>query len=181
MKIRFNFYSSQWCLHHHQNWHRPPCSCQHQGDQQPLESRCSFSQSSFPELGFVNRRWQNPWIGTCYYRKVTKSPNWIEMLIETRPGKQCKSLIDVMIFTGWFLVVLGQYRVVLVDIWCYWVSTEQCWLVLVVLGQYNLVYSVTGLVMGFYACIYWKKLMVTPTDRPTNRQGEYRAICLFEI
>ena len=25
-----------------------------------------------------------------------------------------------------------------------------------------------------------KKLMVTSTDRPTNRQGEYRAICLFE-
>ena len=24
-----------------------------------------------------------------------------------------------------------------------------------------------------------KKLMVTLTDRPTNRQGEYRAICLF--
>ena len=24
------------------------------------------------------------------------------------------------------------------------------------------------------------KLMVTPTDRPTNRQGEYSAICLFK-
>ena len=24
------------------------------------------------------------------------------------------------------------------------------------------------------------KLMVTPTDRPTNQLGEYRAMCLFE-
>ena len=31
---------------------------------------------------------------------------------------------------GWYLVVLGQYRVVLIDIRWYWVSTGQCWSVL---------------------------------------------------
>ena len=44
---------------------------------------------------------------------------------------------------------------------------------------YWLVLSGTGLIKGFYASIYCKKLMVTSTNRPTNRQGEYRAICLF--
>ena len=39
-----------------------------------------------------------------------------ELSNKTRPSKQCKSLIDVLILTGWFLVVLGQYGVVLVDI-----------------------------------------------------------------
>ena len=30
-------------------------------------------------------------------------------------------------------------------------------------------------------CLYiLKKLMVTSTDQPTNQQGEYRAICLFQ-
>ena len=70
-------------------------------------------------------------------------------------------------------MVLGQYGAVLVGTWWYWVS----------ITWYCLVLSGTGLIKGFYASIYWKKLMVTSTDRPTNRptdqQGEYRAICLF--
>ena len=32
--------------------------------------------------------------------------------------------------TGWYFVVLGQYRAVLAGIWWYWVSMEQYWLVL---------------------------------------------------
>ena len=46
--------------------------------------------------------------------------------------------------TGWYLVVLGQYRAVLVGTWVYWVS----------ITWYCLVFSVAGVVMGFYACIY---------------------------
>ena len=46
-----------------------------------------------------------------------------------------------------------------------------------------MVLSDTGLIKGFYASIYLKKLMVTSTnrltDQPTDQQGEYRAICLF--
>ena len=57
--------------------------------------------------------------------------------------------------TGWYLVILGQYNLVLFGIKWYWVNK--------------------GLL-----CLYiLKKLMVTSTDQPTNRQGEYRAICLF--
>ena len=57
--------------------------------------------------------------------------------------------------TGWYLVILGQYNLVLFGIKWYWVNK--------------------GLL-----CLYiLKKLMVTSTNRPTNRQGEYRAICLF--
>ena len=91
--------------------------------------------------------------------------------------------MDIMIYdstgplqgsTGWYLMVLGQYGVILVVTRWYWVSITWYWLVL----------SCTGLIKGFYACIYWKKLMVTstnqPTDQPTDQQGEYRAICLFE-
>ena len=97
-RMKISFYFFQWCLYHRQNWHRLPCSCQHQGDQQPLEYRCSFSQSSFPELGFVNRGWQNPWIGTCYYKKkVTKSLNWVEMLIEKSDWVHVHRHIDTMI------------------------------------------------------------------------------------
>ena len=90
--------------------------------------------------------------------------------------------MDIMIYdstgslqgsTGWYLMLLGQYGAILVVTCWYWVSITWYWLVL----------SCTGLIKGFYACIYWKKLMVTstdqPTNRPTNRQGEYRAICLF--
>ena len=54
---------------------------------------------------------------------------------------------------GWFLVILGQYRALLVGTWWYWVSRRRCWLIFggagsvcggigwyrVVLGQYNLV------------------------------------------
>ena len=46
--------------------------------------------------------------------------------------------------TGLFLVVLGQYGMVLVGTWWYWVSVT--W--------YCLVLSGTGLVQGFHACIY---------------------------
>ena len=81
-------------------------------------------------------------------------------------------------------MVLGQYRAVMADIWWHWGSTG--WY-LVILGQYNLVlfgikwyWANKGLLCLF---ILKKKLMVTstdqPTDRPTNRQGEYRSICLF--
>ena len=57
--------------------------------------------------------------------------------------------------TGWYLVILVQYKLVLFGI------------------KWNLVKK--GLL-----CLYiLKKLMVTSTNRPTNRQGEYRAICLF--
>ena len=52
----------------------------------------------------------------------------------------------VEVGAGWYLVVPGQYRVGLVDMLWYWVSTGRYWLVLggsgrylVVLGQYNLV------------------------------------------
>ena len=63
---------------------------------------------------------------------------------QTRPSKQCKSLIDVLILTGWFLVVLGQYRVVLVDTFCYWVITGWYWMVL---GATGSVWCSTGLVL----------------------------------
>ena len=53
--------------------------------------------------------------------------------------------------SGWYLVVLGQYRLVLIDTWWYWVNMERYWLIyngtgsaeggtvqyLVVLGQKN--------------------------------------------
>ena len=61
--------------------------------------------------------------------------------------------------TGWYLVILGQYSLVLFGIKWYWVK------------------------IGLLCLYILKKLMVTSTDRPThqptNRQGEYRAICLF--
>ena len=55
--------------------------------------------------------------------------------------------------TGWYLMVLGQWKAVLVGTWWYWVSMERYWLVLdgtgsveggtgwylVVLGQYGAV------------------------------------------
>ena len=61
--------------------------------------------------------------------------------------------------TGWYLVILGQFNLVLFGIKWYWVNK--------------------GLL-----CLYiLKKLMVTstnqPTDQPTDQPGEYRAICLF--
>ena len=69
-------------------------------------------------------------------------------------------------------MVLGQYGVILVVIWWYWV-------------QYNMV--LIGIewywVNKGLLCLYiLKKIngdVDQPTDRPTNRQGEYRAICLF--
>ena len=83
------------------------------------------------------------------------------------------------------MMVLGQYRAVLAGIWCYWVSMGHWgstgWY-LVILGQYNLV--LFGIkwywVNKGLLCLYiLKKLMVTSTNQPTNRQGEYTAICLF--
>ena len=76
---------------------------------------------------------------------------------------------------GWYMVILGQYRallvvflVVLIDIGWYWVSMEQNWLIhdgtgsvwgdtgwyLVVLGQYNLI------LMGIKW--YWVCKMLVP-------------------
>ena len=40
--------------------------------------------------------------------------------------------------TGWYLVVLGQYRSVLIDTWRYWVNIERYWLI----------YDGSGLVEG---------------------------------
>ena len=37
--------------------------------------------------------------------------------------------------TGWYLVVLGQYRSVLVDTLRYWVSMERCWFIHVCTGS----------------------------------------------
>ena len=129
----------------------------------------------------------------------------------TRPSKQCKSLIWI-IFLGFLYFNLSRRTIVArdtvakdlvardIDLWWYWVNIGRYWLVfggtgsvwgstgwyLVILGQFNLVlfgikwyWVIKGLL-----CLYiLKKLMVTstnrPTDRPTNRQGEYRAICLF--
>ena len=31
--------------------------------------------------------------------------------------------------TGWYLVVLGQYRSVLIDTWWHWVNMERNWLI----------------------------------------------------
>ena len=54
--------------------------------------------------------------------------------------------------TGWPMVVMGRYGVVLGGTWWYWVS----------LTWYCLVLSGTGLVQRFYACIYWKKMDISP-------------------
>ena len=32
-------------------------------------------------------------------------------------------------FTGWYLMVLGQWKAVLVGTWWYWVSVEWYWLI----------------------------------------------------
>ena len=53
---------------------------------------------------------------------------------------------SLLIRTGWYLVVLGQYGAVLVGTWWYWVS----------ITWYCLVSSGTGLKKGFYASINWK-------------------------
>ena len=63
--------------------------------------------------------------------------------------------MDIMIYdstgslqgsTGWYLMLLGQYGAILVVTCWYWVSITWYWLVL----------SCTGLIKGFYACIYRK-------------------------
>ena len=43
--------------------------------------------------------------------------------------------------TGWYSMVLGQYKAVLVGTWRYWVSMERYWLVL---GDTGSVWGVTG-------------------------------------
>ena len=84
------------------------------------------------------------------------------------------------------MMVLSHYRAVPVGTWWYWVSMGWRWFVLgdtgsvwggigwylVVLGQYNIVligiewYWVSKVLL----CLYMlKKLMVTSSDRPTNR------------
>ena len=78
------------------------------------------------------------------------------------------------------LVLTGQYWLVFDDTASVWGDTVCN---LVVLGQYNLV--LIGIewywINKGLLCLYiLKKLMVTSTNRPTNQQGEYRAICLFE-
>ena len=94
--------------------------------------------------------------------------------------------MDIMIYdstgplqgsTGWYLMVLGQYGVILVVTRWYWVSITWYWLVLLGIGWY---WVNKGLL-----CLYiLKELMVTstnqPTDQPTDQQGEYRAISFFE-
>ena len=64
--------------------------------------------------------------------------------------------------TGWYLVILGQYNLVLFGIKWYWVNKGL--LCLYILKKIN------GDV---------NRPTDQPTDRPTDQQGEYRAICLF--
>ena len=60
--------------------------------------------------------------------------------------------------TGCYLVVLGQYKLVLIGIECYWVNNGLLYLYIEKInGDVN-----------------------QPTNRPTDQQGEYRAICLFK-
>ena len=70
--------------------------------------------------------------------------------------------------------MLGQYGAVLADTWWYWVSLTWYW---VRITWYRLALSGTGLVQGFYACIYWKKWkfgrMLPQRDGQTNdEQGK---------
>ena len=50
--------------------------------------------------------------------------------------------------TGWYLLLLGQYRVVRVDILCYWVSMKRNWLIHDNTGRYWLVFGGDGSVWG---------------------------------
>ena len=59
---------------------------------------------------------------------------------------------------GWYLVVLGQYRAVLVGTWVYWVS----------ITWYCLVSSGTGLVLCLYILKIWSD--VTIVGRTDNEQ-----------
>ena len=111
-------------------------------------SRLSWSCSAVDAVQHLGQQGDNWWTSSEYRLKepwstLLKGCGWFMIKLD-----QVNSANLLLILTGWFLVVLDQYRVVLVDIWCYWTSTEQCWLVFVVLGQYNLVLSVTGLVKG---------------------------------
>ena len=50
--------------------------------------------------------------------------------------------------TGWYLVVLGQYRAVRFEISCYWVSMKRNWLIHDNTGRYWLVFGEDGSVWG---------------------------------
>ena len=56
--------------------------------------------------------------------------------------------------TGWYLVVLGQYRAVQVDIWCWWVSMKRNWLIHDNTGQYWLVFGGWWVSMGRYWLVF---------------------------
>ena len=147
---------------------------------------------------------------------------------ETRPSKQCKSLIWIMILFSVLVCYrkcreekLSRGTIVArdnvardnvvrdivakdivardIDIWWYWIKKGRYWVVfggtgsvwgstgwyLVILGHYNLV--LCGIkwywVNKGLLCLYiLKKIngdVDRPTDQPTDQQGEYRAICLF--
>ena len=73
----------------------------------------------------------------------------------------------------------GQYWLVFDGTGSLWGDTGSN---LVVLGQYNL--KLIGiewyLVNKVLLCLYILKKINGDVNQPTNRQGEYRAICLFE-
>ena len=50
--------------------------------------------------------------------------------------------------TGWYLVVVGQFRAVRVDVCCYWVSMKRNWLEHDNPGRYWLVFGGDGSVWG---------------------------------
>ena len=80
------------------------------------------------------------------------------------------------------MMVLDQKRAVLGGIWWYWVSMRQYWLVLGDTGgHYNMV--LCGIkwywVNKGLLCLYILKKINGDVNRPTDLQGEYRAICLF--
>ena len=49
---------------------------------------------------------------------------------------------------GWYLLLLGQYRAVRVDILCHWVSMKRNWLIHDNTGLYWLVFGGDGSVWG---------------------------------
>ena len=70
------------------------------------------------------------------------------------------------------MMVLGQYRAVMADIWWYWVSMGRYWYwYQLILGQYNLVlfgikwyWANKGLL-----CLYKLKKINGDVNQPTNR------------
>ena len=47
----------------------------------------------------------------------------------TKSESQYGAVMLVLGDTGWYWVVLGQYRAVRVNIWCYWVEMKRNWLI----------------------------------------------------